>query len=114
MLCHVFRHVDKQTVALLFRHFPVVKHGAKKDFDIDLMVRAVHAGRIINGIRIKTPAGQSIFNTPELRHAEVTALADDFCAYITAIDAYPVIGTIPDFPVTLMDRLDIGANATKP
>ncbi len=88
-------HFDQQFVTLLFGHVAGSYHLAHEDLDIDLVIRAVHTRRIVDGVRIQPSASMGILDTTALCAAKVGTFADDLCADILAIDANGIVGAVP-------------------
>ena len=84
---------------------------AQEQFDVDLVVGAVDAGRVVDGIGIDLDAAQCSFDTSQLSHTEVAALADHSRPHIGAVDADGVVGLVADIGVALGRGLDVGADS---
>ena len=67
--------ISTTTVALLERHIATGDDITQQDLDVDLVIAAINAGGIVDGIGIDASAGQRIFDAPGLGCAEITALA---------------------------------------
>ena len=102
----VVGHLGEQLVALLLGHVAVRDHAAEEDLDVDLVVGAVDAGRVVDGVRVDPPAGQRVLDAGALREAEVAALADHARADVLAVHAQPVVGLVADLEVRLGRGLD--------
>ena len=83
----------------------------EQDLDVDLVVRGVDAGRVVDRIGVDAPAGQRVLDAAELRAAEVAAFGDDLAAQLAAVDAQRVVGAVADLRVRFARRLDVGADA---
>ena len=86
---------------------------AERDLDVDLDVRRVDAGGIVDGVGVEPHAVQRRLDAAPLRHAEIGALADHLAAQIGAGDADRVIGAVAGGIVGLARRADIGADAAE-
>src|SRR5690606_11053885 len=84
------------------------------DLDVDLDVGAVHAARIVDGVRIAAAARQAELDPPALRYAEIRALADHLGAHLGSVDANGIVGTVADVLIALVRALHIGADAAEP
>ena len=73
----VVGHLDQQLVALLGGQVAVGDDLAEQDLDVDLVVGAVDAGRVVDGVGVDPDAVQRGLDPAELGQAEVAALADD-------------------------------------
>lgn len=107
-------HVGQQLVALFASHVASTHQLVEQDLDIDLVVRTVHAARVVDEIGIARPAVQGVLDAPELGHAEVATLAHDAGAQFVAIDPHRIVGLVTDIGMALGAALDIGADATVP
>jgi hypothetical protein len=76
--------------------------GVQQDLDVDLVVGAVHAGRIVDGVGVDAAALQRVLDAPELGEAEVAALGDDAAAQIGAVHPDRVVRAVADFGVRLL------------
>ena len=104
-------HVGEQRVALLFSQLAVGHRQPEQDLDVDLVVRGVDAGRVVDRVGIDPAAGLRIFDAPELRAAEVAAFDDDLAAQLATVDAQRVVGAVADLCVGFARCLDVGADA---
>ncbi len=91
---NIVRHAFEQLVACLQRHFTAHRHIAEQDFDVHFVVGAIDTSRVVDKVRIDTPAAARIFNTRQLRNAEVCALAHHLGAHVACIDAHGIVGFI--------------------
>ena len=107
-------HLVEQLVALLERQLAGRHHVAEQDLDVDLVVAAVDAGRVVDRVGVDQPAGERVLDPAELGEAEVAALADHPAAQLGAVDAHRVVGAVADLGVRLGGRLDVGADAAVP
>ena len=92
-------HLRQQLVALLDRHRAFGHHRAEQDLDVDLVVAAVDAGGVVDGVGVDEPAVQRVLDAAALGQAEVAALADHPAAQLGAVDAQAVVGPIADLGV---------------
>ena len=107
-------HFSQHAAALPGGHMAIVDGVAEQDLDIDLMVRAIDAGRIVDGVRIDMTAPQGVFDAAALGEPEIAALADHPALQIAAIDTEPVVGAVSDLGVAFIAGLHIGADAAVP
>ena len=56
---HVVGHVGEQLVALLDGQVAGGHHGVDEDLDVDLVVGAVDAGRVVDGVGVDETAARS-------------------------------------------------------
>ncbi len=92
----IVRHLGQQRVAILegeaaFQHLAV-----ERDLDVDLIVRAVDAGRIVDEVGVDAPAMRGEGHAAGLRDGQVRALADHLGLHLVAVDAVRVVGGIAD------------------
>ena len=113
-LRHLVGHLVQQRVARLLREATFGHLLVEGDLDVDLIVRAVDAGRIINEVGVDAPAPERVGDAPRLRHAQIGALADHLGAHILGIHAQAIIGRVAHIGITLRGGLDVGADAAEP
>ena len=104
-------HFGEQFVALLLGQFAFFHGEIEQNLDIDFMVGAIDAGRVVDGVSAHAAAIQREFDAAELGHAEIAAFADHLAAQFAAIDADGVVGTIADRDVGFLAGFDVGADA---
>ena len=104
-------HLGKLPVSLLEREFALAHRRVEQDLDVDLVVRAVHAGRIVDGVGIDAPARERELDAPELGKSEVAAFGDHLAAQLAAVYAQGVVGAVAHLRVAFAARLDVGAYA---
>ena len=110
----VVRHLREQLVALLEREVAVGDDLVEQDLDVDLVVRAVDAGRVVDRVGVHADAVQRRLHPAELGEAEVAALADHPDAELVAVHPDRVVRLVADVRVRLGRRLDVGADAAVP
>ncbi len=114
MVRHRIGHGFQQRVAVIELHRALAHHRVQQDLDVDLVVRAVHARRVVDKVRIHAAALAGVLDARRLGDAQIGALADDLCIQFVRIDAQGVIGLVADLIVLLGRRLHIGADAAEP
>ena len=82
-------HLDQQFVALLHRQLAVADELVEQDLDVDLVVAAVDAGRVVDRVGVDQPAVERVLHPCELGEAEVAALADDAGPQLVAVRPAP-------------------------
>ena len=92
-------HLVEQVVALLERHLAGGDHVAEQDLDVDLVVAAVDAGRVVDRVGVDQTAADRVLDPAELGEAEVAALADHPAPQLGGVDAHRVVGAIADLTV---------------
>ena len=107
-------HGREQLVALLLGHVAVADHGIEQDLDVDLVIRAVDPGRVVDEVGVDVPALLGERDPALLREAEIAALGDDAAAQLLGVDPDRVVGPIERLGMTLRGGLDIGADAAVP
>src|SRR3546814_15629070 len=83
------------------------------DLDIDLVIRTVDAGAVVDEVGVDPPAVQRKGDARRLGGAQVRAFADHAHAQILAVDAQRVVGGIADLGLILAPGLPIGAAASE-
>ena len=73
---HLVGHLGQQLVSLLPRQVAVGDDRVEQDLDVDLVVGAVDAGRVVDRVREDAAAAERVLDPGALREAEVAALAD--------------------------------------
>ncbi len=113
-------HLREGLVALLDREV-ALRHGrVEQDLDVHLVVRGVHAGAVVDRVRVDLTAGglrataQRVLDAAELGQAQVAALADDVHPQVRAVHPDRVVGLVADVRVRLGGRLDVRADAAVP
>ncbi len=91
-VAHGVAHQCEQRVAVGGRERPVVDRAVQEDLDVDLVVGAVHAARVVDRVGEEAPAVERVLHAPALGEPEVAALADDPAAQLVAVDAHAVVG----------------------
>ncbi len=108
---HLVGHARQQVVAALQREAAGFLHGAQQDLDVDLVIGAVHAGRVVDGVGVDQAAGLGEFDAAVLRAAEVAAFAEHLAAQLVAVDAEGVARLVAHLDVALVAGLHISADA---
>ncbi len=104
-------HGGQQVVALLQGQVTGFHHAAQQDLDVDFVVGAVHAGRVVDGIRIDQTTLLRVFDAAVLRATQVAAFGYHLAAQLRAVDPEGVAGLVADLGMGLEAGLDIGADA---
>jgi hypothetical protein len=107
-------HLLEQFVALLRGQIALNDHVIQQDLDVDLVVRAVDAGRVVDRVVVQTTTGERVLDAAALRHAEVAALADDLGAELSGVHAQGVVGLVAGLAVRLSARLHVGPDPAVP
>ena len=106
-------HLGQKRVARFHRQAAVAQRDAQRDFDIDLHVGGVHAGRIVDGVGIEPHAAKRRLDAAALGHAKIGAFADHLAAQIVAGDADGVVGAVADRLVGLARGANVSADAAE-
>jgi hypothetical protein len=104
-------HLVQDAVTVRFRQLAGVDFGVQPDLDVDFVVGAVHAGRVVDRIGEDAAAGQRELDTAGLGRAQVAAFGYDLAAQFVAVDADVVVGAVLHLGVGLGRGLDVGADA---
>ncbi|CAH0326415.1 hypothetical protein SRABI128_05320 [Microbacterium sp. Bi128] len=91
---------------LACRHHPV-----HEDLDVDLVVRAVDAGRVVDRVRVEDDALQRGLDASALGHPQVSAFPNHLDPQFAAVNADGVIGLVADLGIRFGAGLDVGADA---
>ena len=91
-----------------------VQHRAQQDLDVDLVVGAVDAGRVVDEVGVDPAALERELDPALLGAAEIAALAHHPAAQVRAIDPDRVVEPVLRLGVGLAARLDVGADAAVP
>src|SRR6185312_2431323 len=87
-LRHFIGHAHQQPIARRACDFLGADRTVQENLQIDFDVGAIHAGRVVDEIRVEPAAAPSVFDAPELRYAEIAAFAEDFAVQFAAVDAH--------------------------
>ncbi len=107
-------HLAEQFVTLLLAQPPLADQVVEQHLDVDLVVGAVHAGRVVQGVGVDLAAGAGELDPAALGQAEVAALADHLDAQLRPVHADRVVGLVAHLGVALGGRLHVGADAAVP
>ena len=77
VLHDVGRAILQQLVPSLQRQLASLDRKAEQNLPVDLVVRGVDAGGVVDEVGVDLAAGPRVLDAPALREAEVAALADD-------------------------------------
>ena len=113
-LGHLVGHVLEQTIAFVEAHFLAQHHAREGDLDVDLVIGAVDAGGVVDGVGVDQAAVHRVLDAAELGEAEVAAFADHLDAQLATVDAQGVVGLVHDIGVAFLLALHIGADAAVP
>ena len=111
---HLVGHRRQHVVALLGRQLAGVDDAVEEDLDVDLVVAAVDARRVVDGVGVDEAAGEGELDAAELGQPEVAPLTDHAAPQLVAVDPHAVVGPVADVGVGLRLRLDVSADAAVP
>ena len=74
---HVRLELAEQLVARLAGHDAGLHERREQDLEVDLVIAAVDAGRVVDRVRVAVPAVERVLGARALRDREVRTLADD-------------------------------------
>ena len=94
-------HLGEEQVALLEREPPLGHLAVQRDLDVDLVVRAVDAGRIVDEVGVDPAAALRELDPAGLGDGEVGALADRLDAQLGGVDPDRVVAGIADLGLAL-------------
>jgi hypothetical protein len=107
-------HPHKQLVALVLGQPPFAHFAVERDLDVDLIIRAVDPGTIVDEVGVDPPAVCGKFDPRGLGDGEVGAFADDLGADVGGVDPERIIGRVADRAMGLGRGLDVSADAAEP
>ncbi len=110
----LLRELAQQRVAALARDHARLHERREQDLEVDLVIAAVDAGRVVDRVGVAAPAVQRVLGARALRDREVRAFADDLRAQLDRVDAHVVVDLVADLAVRLAARLDVRADAAEP
>ncbi len=111
---HLVGERRQERVSRLRRQPAARDQRRQADLEVDLVVRQVDAGRVVDRVDVDPPAGERVRDPPALRHAEVPALRDDAHAERARRHADGVVRRIADRAVGLVGRADVRPDAAVP
>ena len=107
-------HLLEQLGSLLGGQIAALDHAVEQYLDVDLVVRAVHTGRVVNCIGVDTPARGRKLDAGMLSEPEIAALTNHPAAQLRCIHTQGVVGAITGVGVLLVFGLGVGADTTIP
>jgi hypothetical protein len=110
----VVGHAAQACVALLLVQLAPRDQPVEHDLDVDLVVAAVDARRVVDGVGVQVHPAAGGLDAAALGQPEVAALADDPHPQLGAVDAHGVVGLVADRGVRLRGGLDVRADAPVP
>ena len=111
---HLVGHLGQELVPLLPRQVAVGDDRVEQDLDVDLVVGAVDARRVVDRVHEDAAAAERVGDPRALSDAEVAALADHARPQVLRVDADGVVRPVADLGVPLVARLHVGADAAVP
>ncbi len=107
-------HLGEDGVALLLGQVAVGDDRVEQDLDVDLVIGAIDARRVVDRVHEDPAAAQRVCHARALREAEVAALADDAAAQLVGVDPDGVVRLVADLGVPLLLRLHVRPDAAVP
>ena len=111
---HVVGDLEQQLVALLAGELARLLGQAEEDLQVDLVVGAVDARRVVDEVGVDAPAQRRVLDPRAARQPEVAALADDLRAQLGGVHADRVRGAVRGVGVGLRRGLDDRPDAAVP
>ena len=111
---HVVGNLIQNLISALERQLAALDRDREQDLQVDLVVRAVDARRVVDRVGVDPPAAVCVLDPAALGEAQVPALADDRGAQVAAVDAKGIVRPVVDLRVRLGRRLDVGADPAVP
>jgi hypothetical protein len=107
-------HFGQQLVADRFFQLARTHFGVERDLDVDLIIRTINAGAVVDKVGIDASTAQGKANTPCLRDTQIGTFANNLRPYIGAVDANGIVARVTHIQMALALVLDIGPDSTKP
>src|SRR3546814_9051149 len=107
LLGDVGGHRLHQRMTLLQRHVAGGHHGTEQDLDVDLVVGAVDAGGVVDGVGVDAAATQPELDAAALGDPEIGPLADHLGTDLGGVDAHRVVAAVADLGRGLAGRLHV-------
>ena len=99
--CHLPCHVGEQLVARRVRKLALARGRTQRDLAVDLDVRGIDAGGIVDGVGVEPHALLRRLDAAALGHAQIRTLADHLAAELRCAYANRIIGAVADLLVAL-------------
>ena len=96
------------------RQFALAHLAVERDLDVDFIVRAIDARRIVDEVGVDAPAADREFDPAGLGDGKVRAFADDLAVDFVGADPERVVGRVADIALALGRGFDVGADAAEP
>src|SRR6185437_7214554 len=113
-LAYLGGHRREQLIPAAGGHLAIADDLVEQDLDVDLVVRGVHPGRVVDEVGVDQPATQRVLDPRLLGKAQVPALADDLGPKLSRVYPNRVAGPVTSVGLHLPARLDVGADAAVP
>jgi hypothetical protein len=107
-------HLCEHVVALLHSERALCHRGAERDLDVHLVVAAVDAGGVVDGVGVDQPARQRVFHAAALGEAEVATLPHHLAPQFSTVHPQRIIGAVAHFGVRLGGGFHVRADAAVP
>ena len=101
-------------VAALGGELAALHQRVQQDLDVDLVVGAVDARGVVDGVGVDPPARPRVLDAAALGEPQVAALADDRDAQLGAVDADRVVALVARVGLRLVGGLDVGPDPAVP
>ena len=111
---HVVGHRHQEFIACLGGERSRCHGRREKDLDVHLVVAAIDARGVVDGIGVDESTGQRVFDAPALGEPQVAALGHHATAQVGTIHTHRIVGTIAHLGVRLGGGLHVGADSTVP
>ena len=107
-------HRGEELVADLVGQLAAAGQGAERDLDIDLEIRGIDAGGVVDGVGVDAATLEGILDAAALGDAEISTFADHLGADVGTGDAERVVGLVAGLGVGFGGGAHIGADAAEP
>ena len=111
---NLVRHLGEDRIPLLPGQVAVGDDRVEQDLDVDLVVGAVDAGRVVDRVHVDPAAAARKGDPRALRDTEVPSLADDAAAQLLGVNPNCIVRAVTHLGMPFGLRLHVGADAAVP
>ena len=76
----IVSHAGEELIAILGSQLARIDDSTNQNLDVDLVIRTIDTGRIVDGIGVDAATRQRIFDAAQLRATEIAALCHHLAA----------------------------------
>ena len=99
---------------MLLGHVAADDHLVQQDLDVDLVIRAVDAAGVVDGVGEHLAPAAREFDPTQLGQTQIAAFPHHLAAQFVAVDAHCVVGAVADLGIVFPPGLDVSADAAVP